>query len=239
MKHFAAVLLALFLAGCATSGPTPLSGGGPVSVVSDISDTTGTHVAVMLPLGNESLDNGGMDHIAALTAAIPGVTRVQIYDYYQTQAAADAISADPAGVKEIVIGFSCGANASPVVAAGTSHRVNLVAVIQVSEWCGGVDLTGNVLRAQETYNPNCLDTGGLGCGRLVPGPSFNPSNLTFIERPDCHICSDHDPDAVNDIVSAVKTVVNVSSSLRMRAAIGKRIPGAINIITRYHGQPAY
>jgi len=223
--------LLLLLCGCAASG-------SPV-VVSDTSNTTGLHAAVMLPLGNESLDNGGMDHIAALVAALPGVTRVQIYDYYQTQAAADAISADPPSVKEAVIGFSCGANASPVVASGTNHRVDVVAVIQVSEWCGGTPLTGNVSRAQETYNPNCLDTGGLGCGKLVPGPDFNPSNLTFIERPDCHICSDHDPDAINDIVLAVKAVITPSMAQRYAMARGTRVPGAIHVITRYRGQPLY
>ena len=230
MRTIAALALALSLTACATAGS------GPVSVVKNTSDTTGAHVAVMLPLGNESLDNGGMDHIAALTAQLPGVTRVVIYDYYQTQDAADAISADPPTVKEAVIGFSCGANASPVVAAGTNHRIGVVAVIQVSEWCGGVALTGNVARAQETYNPNCLDTGGLGCGKLVPGPNFNPSDLTFIERPDCHICSDHDPDAINDIVLAVKSVVNAPTARRF-AAVSRF--GRVNVIIRYHGQKAY
>lgn len=237
-KLFAIAALAatLALAGCATTGGG--SPGGPVQVVLDKSETAGTHVRAMLPLGNESLDAGGMDHIAAVVAQIPGVTKVEIFDYYQTQTAADEISAEPASVKEVIIGFSCGANASPVVAAGTTRRV-YVFVIQVSEWCGGVPLGANVVRAQETYNPNCLDTGGLGCGRLVPGVGFNPSNLTFIERPDCHTCSDHDPDAVNDIVLAVKSVTSAPAAQRFGARFGKRVPGAINVITRYHGQTAY
>lgn len=193
----------------------------------------------MLPLGGESLDNGGMDQIAAKVANIPGVTKVTMYQYYATGAAAGAISADPPSVKEAVIGFSCGANASPVVAAGTRHRVDVVAVIQVSEWCGGTPLTANVARAQETYNPNCLDTGGLGCGRLVPGAGFDPANLTFIERPDCHTCSDHDPDAQQDIVQAVAAVASSSAKTRLRAALGLGAPAAIRIITRYHGQRIY
>lgn len=225
MKPFIALIAAFSLAACATAG------NGPVSIVKSTSNTTGTHVAVMLPLGNESLDNGGMDYIAGLAAQVPGVTRVQIYDYYQTQIAADAISADPSNVKEVVIGFSCGANASPVVGAGTNHRVDGIAVIQVSEWCGGLALTGNVMRAQETYNPNCLDTGGLGCGKLVPGPSFNPANLTFIERPDCHICSDHDPDAQNDVISVVRAVAATSSSRKLVRAFGPP-----RYLVRYHGQ---
>ena len=228
------IMIVLFgiLGGCV---PSSL----PVDLVSNISATTGTHVTALLPLGNESLDNGGIDHIAALTSQLPGVTRVAIYDYYQTQAAADAIDADPVSVKEAIIGFSCGANASPVLAAGVNHRVDVIAVIQVSEWCGITPLSGNVLRAQETYNPNCFDTGGLGCGKLVPGPQFNPSNLTFIERPDCHICSDHDPDAINDVVSAVAAVTNSSLSRRLKNTLGKRVPGVPNIIVRYHRQPAF
>jgi hypothetical protein len=236
MKKLCAALLFLSLAGCAGIG-----GGSqlPVSIVSDISNTTGTHVAVMLPLGNEALDNGGMDYIAALAAKIPGVTRVQIYDYYQTAAAANDIAADPPGVKEIVIGFSCGANASPDVAAGVTRPIAGVFVIQRSQWCGGDDLSANVLRAQETYNPNCLDTAGLGCAPLIPGPGFNSSNLTFIERPDCHICSDHDPDAVNDIISAIRSVTNESASRKMAAARGTRVPGSPHVLIRYHGQSIY
>lgn len=199
---------------------------------------TGTHVEVLLPLGNEAFDSGGMDNIAALSAKVPGVTKVTIFDYYQTQDVVNDIDADPSAVKHIIIGFSCGANASPVVAAGTARKV-YVFVIQVSEWCGITPLTGNVVRAQETYNPDCFDTGGLGCGRLVSGPNFNPSNLTFIERPDCHVCSDHDPDAINDIIGAIKTVASPLASRRFGAAIGPRVPGAINVITRYRGQPAY
>jgi hypothetical protein len=227
------ILLAGALTGCAGMS----GGGGPVAVVSDKSDTTGAHVYVMLPLGNESLDSGGMDYIAAQVAKLPGVTRVQIYDYYQTADAVAAINADPSIVKQIIIGFSCGANASPVVAAGTSRKT-YVFVIQVSEWCGGTPLVSTVLRAQETYNPNCFDTGGLGCGRLVPGPGFNASNLTFIERPDCHVCSDHDPDAINDIVAAVKSVTSASAALRMRSVFGHPSSGP-RILTRYHGQSPY
>jgi hypothetical protein len=238
IKAFAlSFLVALALGGCATVSSSGTND-GPVQVVLNKSNTTGTHVAVMLPLGNEAFDSGGMDHIAALAAQLPGVTRVQIYDYYQTVAAAGGISADPATVKEVVIGFSCGANASPIVAAGANHKVDGVFVIQVSEWCGGTPLTGNVVRAQETYNPNCFDTGGLGCGKLVPGPDFDPSNLTFIERPDCHTCSDHDPDAINDIISAIRTVTSVNANRRMAAALGHR-KGKPRVLVRYHGQTPY
>jgi len=221
----ATIFAALVLAGCATA---------PVIPVPDPSSTSGTHVYALLPLGGEAFDNGGMDNIAARVARIPSVTRVVIYQYTDTQSVANAISADPATVKEVVIGFSCGANHAPDVAAGTRHRIDLIAVIQVSEWCGGIPIPGNVLRAQETYNPNCADTGGLGCGRLVPGPGFNPANLTFIERPDCHTCSDHDPDAVNDIVRAV-TVVTSSG----RKLAGISVFGRPRVIVRYHGQSAY
>ncbi len=203
------------------------------------SATTGTHVAALLPLGGEAFDNGGMDQIAARVAGIPGITRVIIYQFTDTQSAAAAISADPPNVKEVVIGFSCGANHSPDVAALTRHRIDLVAVIQVSEWCDGSALGANVRRAQETYNPNCADTGGLGCGRLTPGPGFDPGNLIFIERPDCHTCSDHDLDAVSDIVLAVEAVVSPAAARRLTTRLGVGVPAAVRIITRHHGQRAY
>lgn len=252
MKRLLAAFAVLFtLSGCAGMGVLPAAIGvcagiqqclqpsTAVSTVLDTSATSGTHVHALLPLGNESLDNGGMDHIAALVAKISGVTRVDIFDYYQTQDVLNEIMATPTSVKQIIIGFSCGANASPVVAAAVPRRFDGVFIIQASDWCGGAPLSANVARAQETYNPNCLDTGGLGCKLLDMAPGFNPSNFTVIQRPDCHICSDHDPDAQQDIVSAIRSVTSQKASAASKLARGRSVPGAVHMLVRYHGQPAY
>lgn len=193
----------------------------------------------MRGLGGAAL-SPGVDQIAALVAKLPGVTQVQVYEYTQAAQIAAEVSAEPSTVKEVIGGYSCGANASPVAAAAASPRViAMVAVIQASRWCGGTPLTPNVLKAQETYNPNCADTFGLGCKELDVGPGFDPANLTIIVRPDCHPCADVNPDAQNDIVLAVRSVTNASAAKKFAAVRGRRVPGAVNRIIRYRGQPVY
>ena len=232
-----ALALLIFLTSCATPGTGGAS--SAVKIIIDTSEITGVHVRAMLPLGDEALDAGGMDTIASMVAQIPGVTKVEIVDYYQTQAAADEANAEASSVKEVFIGFSCGANAAPVVSAGVNRAVAGVFVIQASEWCGGGPLTPNVMHAQETYNPACPETLGLGCKLLDMASGFNAANFTVIDRPDCHTCSDHDPDAQNDIVLAVKAVANQASGRRMGAVLSGARSGSINVLVRYHGQSIY
>jgi hypothetical protein len=232
MKRILLFAIVSMLGGCAG---TNLSGGGPVSTIVERSATSGTHVHELLPFGGESLDAGGMDAIGAKVAKIQGVTRVDVFEYYQTQDVANEIMATPSGVRQVIVGFSCGANAAPVVAAAIQRPIAGVFVIQPSTWCGGGPVSANVQRAQETYNPACGETFGLGCKLLDLAPGFNPSNFTVIQRPDCHICSDRDPDAVNDIVLAVRSVTTPRAGLRF----GARVPGAINVLVRHHGQTPY
>lgn len=221
------IVFAVFLSGCA---------GTVVIPVPHPSASSGTHVWEMRGMG-PGIWSEGMNEIGAQEAQIPGVTQVTLFDYSQTQAIADAINADPPNVREVIEGYSCGANASPVVGAGVTRHVDAIAVIQASEWCGGTYLTPNVGYVQETYNPYFIETFGLGAYQLQPGPNFNPNNVTYIVRPDCHPCADVDPDAQADLVAATRRVAGNSLGAVMH--LKRRVPGATNVLVRYHGQKPY
>lgn len=216
----AAIVAVLGLVGCA--GMTPYLNG---------SATSGTHVYLMRGMG-PSVWSYGVDQIGAAAAKIPGVTKVAVYDYTQDQTIVDQIAADPPAVRVMVGGYSCGANTTTVVGAAVKRLIQMIAVIQASVWCGGTYLTPNVLKVQETYNPNFAETFGLGAYQLQPGPGFNPANLTLIDRPDCHPCADTDPDAQNDVLDAIREATVMPLSARFGAALGAKP----KMLVRYHNQ---
>ncbi len=223
-RYLPAFLMGLLLVGCATS-----------VVVPPVVSTHGTHVRLMRTLGG-ALATPGIDQVAALVAKVPGVTLVRLYEYTEANQIAAEILSEPSTVTQVIEGGSCGANAATTAAARAApHVIAMVAVIQPSMWCVAYEtpLTPNVLQAQETFDPTCADTAGLGCKKLDIGPGFNPSSLTIIVRPDCHPCSFVDPDAQNDLVRAVRSVT-------LAKATYKRIPGEPNVprvVVRYKGQP--
>ena len=200
---------------------------------------SGTHVRLMRGLGGAAL-SPGVDQIAASAAKIHGVTLVKVYEYTQTQQIADEINAEGLDIKEVIGGYSCGANASPVVASGVSRSIDMLTVIQASEWCGGVPIPKNVKRAQETYNPDCAQTAGLGCKELELGPGFNPANFTVIIRPDCHPCADVNPDAQADMLRAISSVANPAPTTLAHSFLApSRAPARkhqVNRVVLYHGQ---
>lgn len=220
MKRLFAIAFLLMLAGCA--GTTTYLDGNMMS---------GTHVYLMRGMG-PSVWSYGVDEIGQAAAKIPGVTGVAVYDYTQDQEIVDEIAVEPPSVRVVVGGYSCGANTTTVVGAAVKRLIQMIAVIQASVWCGGTYLTPNVLKVQETYNPNFAETFGLGAYQLQPGPGFNPANETFIVRPDCHPCADTDPDAQNDVLDAIREATSEPLSVRFGAAL-RATP---KVIVRYHGQ---
>src|SRR5689334_15860050 len=67
--------------------------------------------------------SSGIFQIAEKEKAIPGVTYVRVYAWYETQRVADEMMAAPAGDKLVVVGYSCGANSATVIAYGLiGHR---------------------------------------------------------------------------------------------------------------------
>lgn len=226
-RHIAVTAVALALFGCA----------GTTTYLQTVNATAGVFVRLMRGMG-PSAWSYGVDDIGQRAAKIPNVAYVSVSDYTQDQQIADAVDADPPGAVEIVGGYSCGANASTVI--GTAVKRNLyIVVIQPSDWCGGTYLTPNVLRAQETYNPMFAETAGLGAYQLQPGPGFPASRLTLVDRPDCHLCADTDPDAQNDVLDFISSVASPAAGHRMAAALGPRPKAGAVTITRRAGQRVY
>lgn len=175
----------------------------------------------------------GIFQIAAKEKAIPGVTYIRVYQWFETQRVADEMMASPPGDNLIVVGYSCGANSATTIAYGLiGHRTVYPIGIQESLWCGGYDLGSNVPNAQETYG-GCLLTLGFGCKQFAPGPGFN-GHIVLIKRPDLHPWADTDPDAQRDVLSAIATIANPQLK-RAYAARLKRTP-RVNVVTKYHGQ---
>jgi hypothetical protein len=222
------IVSTLLLGGCSSTPtvyPTPVA-----------SDTTGTHVRLMRGMGGK-LTSPGVDQIGQQAAQVKGVTKVVVYDYTQDQQLVADVNAEPPTVKQVIGGYSCGANASPVAAGGVKS-VAMMTTIQASLWCGGALIPKQVQRAQETYNASCWQTLGFGCYLLNPGPGFPASHFTVINRPDCHPCADTDPNTQADMIAAIKSVASPNASSKNFFA-AKAPSTHIRVIVRYNGQRAY
>jgi hypothetical protein len=154
--------------------------------------------------------SSGIDEIATVVRTVPGVEFVHIFNYWQTQDVADEITASPEGVKIAIYGYSCGNNALPVIAKGLNgHRVvDALAGIQMSLWCGGDDITLNVVYAQTTYG-KCTQTLGLGCKKFRAADGNSTSQILNISRPERHGTADNDPEYQQDVISAIQEVAMV------------------------------
>jgi hypothetical protein len=147
--------------------------------------------------------SSGVDDIAATARHIPHVASVHVLNYWETQRAADEISATPRGDRIVLYGYSCGGNAVTTIAyAFNGHRHIDLAAIQPSIWCGGHQITPNVPYAQQTY-AGCIITLGLGCRRWHPVPGNHVSDIVRIRRPSLHSRADNDPAAQRDVLSVI------------------------------------
>jgi hypothetical protein len=149
--------------------------------------------------------SSGIDEIAARARTIPGVTQVNVRNYWETQRVYDEVVASPTSDRVVVGGYSCGLNAATVVARGlwqAGRTAHTVVGIQQSVWCGGDALESNVKYGQSTYNADCWDTGGLGCKPLEPAPSFL-GKIVNINRIQGHGAADNDPDTQQDVLKAI------------------------------------
>jgi hypothetical protein len=166
----------------------------------------GTRVWLMYGWGdNFAGSSSGIDEIAARARTIPGVTQVNVRNYWDTQTIYNEVMATPTSERIVLGGFSCGANSATVVARSLwqSHRTaHTIANIQMSLWCGGDALESNVHYGQSTYNADCAQTFGLGCKPLEPAPSFT-GKIVNINRPDSHGAADNDPATQDDVLKAI------------------------------------
>lgn len=166
----------------------------------------GTRVWLMYGWGDNAFGSSrGIDEIAARARNIPGVTQVNIRNYWDTQTIYNEVMASPSSDRIVLGGYSCGLNSATVVARGlwqSGRRVATVTGIQQSKWCGGDALEGNTSYGQSTYNADCSQTFGLGCKPLEGAPSFT-GRIVNINRPDSHGYADNDPAAQDDVLKAI------------------------------------
>lgn len=171
-----------------------------------------TQVWLMYGLGDNAFgSSSGIDVIAARARQIPGVSQVNVRNYWQTtQIYNEVLAAAAAGHRIVIGGYSCGANSATVIARALwqAHvAFATIANIQASKWCGGDALEGNSPRyGQSTYNADCAATFGLGCQPLEPAPSYL-GHIVNINRPDSHGYADNDPDAQADVLKAIAATV--------------------------------
>jgi hypothetical protein len=148
----------------------------------------------------------GVDQIAEQARHIPNVTSVAVYNYYETQAVFDQINAAKVADRRVRIalyGYSCGANASVVVANAIRGNVNEVLGMQPSIWCGGGvvnNLNRNIGYGQNTFS---WATGGLGAQQWS-----GARRLTQIERRAQHLQADTDPAYQQDVLGAIDYLAN-------------------------------
>jgi hypothetical protein len=124
----------------------------------------------------------------------------------ETQRVYDEILASSSGDHAVLVGYSCGGNASLAVAQGLARNARSVHVlaVQPSVWCGWyLPTTSNVRYAQDTYG-NCIQTLGLGCLQFY-GDAYKTVN---IYRPDLHLQADTDPNSQRDVVTATYCIAN-------------------------------
>jgi hypothetical protein len=177
-----------------------------LSAVSVVPALAGTRVWLMYGWGDNAFgSSSGIDEIAARARNIPGVTQVNVRNYWDTQTIYNEVVASPTTDRIVLGGYSCGANSATVVARALwqVHRTaHTIANIQMSLWCGGDALESNVIYGQGTYNADCAQTLGLGCKPLEGAPSFL-GHIVNINRPDRHGAADNDPATQDDVLKAI------------------------------------
>jgi hypothetical protein len=173
--------------------------------------------------------SSGIDEMARKAQSLRGVGRVSTHDHMETQRVYDEILASPTSDRAVVVGYSCGGNASLAVAQGLARNGRPVAVlaVQPSVWCGRyLPTTSNVRYAQDTYG-NCVQTLGLGCLQFY-GDAYKTVN---IYRPDLHLEADTDPNSQRDVLGAIYAIANPN-----RVGPLLRHLHRTTYITRYNGQ---
>src|SRR6516164_7891207 len=77
----------------------------------------GTRVWLMYGWGDNAFgSSSGIDEIAARARTIPGVTQVNVRNYWDTTTIYNEVMASPTTERIVLGGYSCGANSATVVA---------------------------------------------------------------------------------------------------------------------------
>ena len=130
------------------------------------------------------LTSPGIDQIAAQLRAHGAVVHgPYFYDKWASTVPSIKSTAGP----KVIIGYSCGVQATAEAAAAAGVKVTVVG-IQGSLYCPPPALTRNVAAAVEVWNPSCMGTFGLGCARYT-----GIANIKLYPRYLSHGGADNDP----------------------------------------------
>jgi hypothetical protein len=108
------------------------------------------------------------------------------YRDYDIQIIVDEINKLPEGSKILLWGSSLGANNCPYVASLTEKTIDGMWGFQASSYGMRYPITKNVKFAHEVYNPNWLQTLGMGTARWTLAKDNKLTNLYVDKRYDFH-----------------------------------------------------
>jgi len=137
-----------------------------------------TFVGVLWPMFGP-LPAIGLVELVAELKLMPDV-EVSTYLHQNWPALVEDLERQPPGTRTVVVGYSLGANSS-VFVANQAKYIDVIIALQPSMLSWNPEVTGQVGRMIEVYNPNpSMTLGGMGSKRLI-GP-----NIEYIANNDSH-----------------------------------------------------
>jgi hypothetical protein len=137
-----------------------------------------TFVGVLWPMFGP-LPAIGLVELVAELKLMPDV-EVSTYLHQNWPALVDDLERQPPGTRTVVVGYSLGANSS-VFVANKAKYIDVIIALQPSMLSWNPEVTGQVGRMIEVYNPNpSMTFGGMGSKKLI-GP-----NIEYIANNDSH-----------------------------------------------------
>lgn len=164
---------------------------------------------VMYGMGGAPLDPAGGEPLMVQKLAALGINvGASPYLWTDTQVIADAIMAAPADAKIIIGGDSLGACSTPLIAAAFlgKRTIDYIFAFQPSVYGNNVAITANVLRARCIYNPDFIETLGLGAEEWWLADGNTTTRLDITKNYDLHP-GDNDPANQAIILADVKDVI--------------------------------
>ena len=137
-----------------------------------------TFVGVLWPMFGP-LPAIGLVELVAELKLMPDV-EVTTYLHQNWPSLVEDLERQPPGTRTVVVGYSLGANSS-VFVANKAKYIDVIIALQPSMLSWNPEVTGQVGRMIEVYNPNpSMTFGGMGSKKLI-GP-----NIEYIANNDSH-----------------------------------------------------
>jgi hypothetical protein len=166
----------------------------------------------MFGLGGAVFDPAGGEAVLCQKIAKLGVNiGGSPYQCDDVQTIVNGIIAAPKDAKIIIGGDSLGANNTPYVAqALVGHRnIDYIFGFQPSLYGLQVPISANVIEARCIYNPNPLETAGLGAYRWVCADGNKTTRLRVVTNSDAHP-GDDDVAMQNLVLGDIQRIISAA-----------------------------